>query len=349
MEKLLSFLGVKKSKGKLFHCFNQNAHKNNDNKASLSVYNNRCYCFACGFSGNAIDVVKHIKSLDYKEAKAFLENRNLGGLTKQKEQVYVKPEIKEISYKKEIMQCKINDYLHKYNDMSKAQKYKSVLTYIYRYSLMEKNHCNKKKYYEGRKLFKNNDIGYISNNFNLQKKLLSNFPIEDLIEFKIFNENGKIRINYDVAVVPLFEINTNICNGLMIRNLFKSTCKEINFSNSLICPCYPYNFANAIRHKSNVIYVCEGHIDALSLIEKKRNAIGLSGAFNFNVSLLSYLKGKTIVLALDNDEAGIAARKKIREKLQSIEATVVDFSWSNNSKDINELLVNNALNNILPY
>lgn len=174
------------------------------------------------------------------------------------------------------------------------------------------------------------------------------FPIKDLIEFKIFNENGKIRINYNIAVIPLFEINTNICNGLMVRNLFKSTCKEINFSNSLIYHCYPYDFANAIRHKFNIIYVCKGHIDALSLIEKTQ-CYRISGAFNFNVALLPYLKGKSVVLALDNDKAGITARKKIRKKLQSIESTVIDFSWSNNSKDINELLVNNALNNILPY
>lgn len=72
---VLEALGARPShNGRVFHCFNVNAHKDNDNNASMSIYErtNSCHCFTCGISGTPVNIAKHKFGGDFKEACEFL-------------------------------------------------------------------------------------------------------------------------------------------------------------------------------------------------------------------------------------------------------------------------------------
>lgn len=56
-------------------CFNFSFHSNGDSKPSLGFDDdyNRFKCFACGISGDTLDLVQQVKGCDFKEAISFLE------------------------------------------------------------------------------------------------------------------------------------------------------------------------------------------------------------------------------------------------------------------------------------
>lgn len=77
--------------------------------------------------------------------------------------------------------------------------------------------------------------------------------------------------------------------------------------------------------KGGAVFVAEGEIDALSIIEAGADAIGLCGAANIS-ALLSYLKdyknGQRLVLMLDQDETG---RNKTEELKAGLDALCVQY------------------------
>ena len=89
------------------------------------------------------------------------------------------------------------------------------------------------------------------------------------------------------------------------------------------------------------VYVTEGAIDALSIIEAGGEAVALNSASNAR-KLLDYLKGKrtnnTIILCLDNDDAGRKATADLVTGLRELEIPCVQANICGRYKDPNEAL-----------
>lgn len=81
--------------------------------------------------------------------------------------------------------------------------------------------------------------------------------------------------------------------------------------------------AKALEGGSEYVYIMEGEIDALSIIEAGGQAIGL-GSTNYTNKLLAILSRfktpfeKTLILSLDNDAAGMRAAQELREGLSKL-------------------------------
>lgn len=104
-----------------------------------------------------------------------------------------------------------------------------------------------------------------------------------------------------------------------------------------------------LNNSDDVIYVTEGIIDSLSLevIDPNIKTISINGVGNIN-SLVYVVKNSdfkgTIIIAFDNDNAGIGASQKLKEELTKI--NVNSFSTTlipnfDDCKDINEALIKN--------
>lgn len=73
------------------------------------------------------------------------------------------------------------------------------------------------------------------------------------------------------------------------------------------------------------IYLCEGEIDTLSLIQRGYPAIGIPGVSGFRGEWLSLLIGKHLILCLDNDAAGSEATNWFYEILNQDQITHSKF------------------------
>lgn len=96
-------------------------------------------------------------------------------------------------------------------------------------------------------------------------------------------------------------------------------------------------------HDVQEIFVTEGAIDALSIIEAGASAIALNSASNAD-TLLRQLESKptsaTLVVSFDNDKAGVGATQRIIEGLKRLNIRHIATNLCGKYNDPNEALVN---------
>ena len=106
-----------------------------------------------------------------------------------------------------------------------------------------------------------------------------------------------------------------------------------------------------LDNNENLIYITEGIIDSLSLetIDPNIKTISINGVGNIH-ALIHTIKEKqfngTVVIAFDNDAAGIRAAKDLKEELaklnvNSFSTTLASNFNDNDVTDINSALINN--------
>jgi DNA primase len=97
-----------------------------------------------------------------------------------------------------------------------------------------------------------------------------------------------------------------------------------------------------LAKSSKLIVVCEGEIDAMSVVQSGYAAVALGGA-NFSDQQASLLRNSIadeIVVFTDNDEAGRRVRKAIIDKLVGHKrVSVVDWAFAGHWKDANDVLL----------
>lgn len=89
------------------------------------------------------------------------------------------------------------------------------------------------------------------------------------------------------------------------------------------------------------VFIVEGEFDALSILEAGGIAVALGSSSN--LKFVEYVKSNKpkfpLILALDNDEAGINATEKLADELTKIGVEYVEANITNEFKDANEALV----------
>ena len=102
--------------------------------------------------------------------------------------------------------------------------------------------------------------------------------------------------------------------------------------------------SKALYTASKPIFVVEGEIDALSIIEAGGEAIGLGSTSNYT-QLLSLLKKKPaaqpLILCLDADEDGKETENRLAEELTALQASFYRYNLYGAAKDANEALLLN--------
>lgn len=97
----------------------------------------------------------------------------------------------------------------------------------------------------------------------------------------------------------------------------------------------------ALQNATKPIFIVEGEIDALSIIEVGGEAVALGTTTKCN-ALIELLKAQApsqpLIIALDNDKAGQKAGKELTEGLQGLGIPCYIFNPCENYKDANEAL-----------
>lgn len=98
----------------------------------------------------------------------------------------------------------------------------------------------------------------------------------------------------------------------------------------------------ALQSTAEGIFVVEGEIDALSLIEIGYTAIGLGSTSNYKKLLEEVKKNKPalpLLIAMDNDEAGKKTSTTLKEELQKLNVECYEVDINGDKKDANEFLM----------
>lgn len=102
-----------------------------------------------------------------------------------------------------------------------------------------------------------------------------------------------------------------------------------------------FNAKALYNEQESPVFITEGEIDALSIIEAGKEAVGL-GSVNNKRKFIEQLKEKTtsntLILCLDKDEAGQKAEQAIANELQRLNIAFIRAKISGEYKDPNEAL-----------
>ena len=100
----------------------------------------------------------------------------------------------------------------------------------------------------------------------------------------------------------------------------------------------------ALNSNVEAVFVVEGEIDALSLIEVGYSAIGLGSTSNYKKLLEEVEKNKPempLLIAMDKDEAGKKTSTTLKEELSKLKVECYEVDVNGECKDANELLMTN--------
>lgn len=103
----------------------------------------------------------------------------------------------------------------------------------------------------------------------------------------------------------------------------------------------PFNW-KGMSKAQHPIFIVEGEIDALSIIEAGGDAVGLGSTANVNLFTNNYVKNnppqRPFVIALDNDAAGDDAAEKLAGELDALEIAYYRWNPAGEYKDANAAL-----------
>lgn len=150
------------------------------------------------------------------------------------------------------------------------------------------------------------------------------------------NENSKPTPR---VIIPTSD-NTYVSRYAGDEEFFNNNCKVIKVGSTNI-----FN-TKALYSGYKPVFICEGEIDALSVLELGYEAVGLGGTNMWN-KLVKQLEERPtqsiLILSLDNDDAGIKATNSLKTALNDLGILYIEHNISSDYKDPNEALLKDKI------
>jgi hypothetical protein len=170
----------------------------------------------------------------------------------------------------------------------------------------------------------------------------------------------------DSSVIPLYDEKGQSCVGYLQRSE-KPACPRCQLHHEAALPCsfgkprwrvsagfpksrYLYNYAKALSMSPQLVLVVEGAGDVFRALETGIPAVALLGTdlSDWQAQRLAALE-KTILISLDNDEAGLRASESVHKRLSCHTSCVEVFSPASPFKDVGEMPVEEVKRWLQPY
>jgi DNA primase len=154
----------------------------------------------------------------------------------------------------------------------------------------------------------------------------------------LFNGRGHLRLYRHRLVIP-FAFHGQVY-GLQARNTgWRGTDEDGPKEMVLVSPGVPFH-CDVLAEDVGRVFLTEGAIDCLSLLELGLPAVGIPGAGGFKASWVPLFAGvPEVVVAFDNDEAGRRGTQRVVAAFAAAGRTDVRaVAWPGPVKDANEFL-----------
>jgi len=254
-------------------------HKNGDRNPSmgLDTKTNRYKCFACGISGDGIELVKQARGLDFRGATEWLSDAfrvDISQNNKKPTQSYIDRQNTPIKPVNSYKQEPIRNASHSYELPEHITIYRAF------YGLTAEPNKDLKAFWSERGLSDEllKQAGWRSITKDTYLKLAKQFSTKELIDAGLLTElpNGEIKPLFykHTVAVPFFDIDELIY--LRARTLDPTVKAKYLAPRNTSPPIYNYQ-AIASYDGNQPLYITESETDALALTEMGKTAIALVG------------------------------------------------------------------------
>jgi hypothetical protein len=143
-------------------------------------------------------------------------------------------------------------------------------------------------------------FGYVSDYAKSINYLVDRFPEELLVWTGLFNDKGNFRFYKHRLLIP-YTLDGRVVyvQGRILESGVEP--EEIGLDRPFPCP---FNIDVVKRDGVKKVYLCEGAIDTLTLVERGLPAIGIPGYRGFKREWIRYFLGKQTLLVVNPDSQG---------------------------------------------
>ena len=267
----------------------------NEKTPSFSVNEEKkiFHCFSTGEHGNVIDFLIKVKGYDFKEALYELADK--AGI--------------ELSYKS----SKLNNMIYEINLFTKDLFHKNLLN-----SKKHLDYLLKKRNFNMETINKF-ELGSSINSFDIEKILLNNFEISDLVLSGVFSKNKNSKLFFSNRIMVPINNMQNKTLGFGGRVIDDSLPKYINTAETKIFKKKQILFNEKIlnKQKNKQIIIVEGYFDVIKLEQNGfSNCLApLGTSINHHKLIEIVKKGFEIIVCLDGDVAGRNATIRLMNNL----------------------------------
>lgn len=269
-------------------------------------------CFGCDFSGDIIELVGRAEGLDsftdqLKRACFYLgidtEERKLSGRSAQKQT-------------KNERNTSISMDIH-------TNTYTQTPTQEEDYS----------QYYREAHSRIDKALGYLSSR-GISKDTADKLGLGYEPAFKTRSVEKDSYTSWESLIIPVNRYS------YVVRNISPEASPSDRYRNRGASTLY--RARRALTEAQSPIYVVEGELDSISILEAGGEALGLGSTSNYTqlVQILEEARPtQPLVLALDNDEAGRTASEKLAKELDRLQVKYYIYNPFGDHKDANEALI----------
>ncbi|MBP5246626.1 MAG: toprim domain-containing protein [Fibrobacter sp.] len=155
-------------------------------------------------------------------------------------------------------------------------------------------------------------LRFITDYDKVNRELLNRFGLEVLQKAGLFNDNGNLRYYKHRLLFPYLDSKV-IPRFFQARSIEPDTQpKELNLRGQVPFPFH----VSLLNGEPGWIYLCEGCVDTLTMIDRGFPAVGIPGVKSFKFEWANLFKNKRVIVCLDQDEAGRAGARLVLEMLQ---------------------------------
>lgn len=289
-------------------------HNDSDPSMRVSDKKELFKCFACGAGGDSIAFVQRYKNLEFKEA------------------------LIEIAEKFSLPTDSLKSKREKNPKFDMAYKVLKAANKLFQKTAKENNPPPFLEFLNKREISEDTvstfSIGYAPGN-NILSNYLESLPLKDKdTAIKIALDIGMIRKSnktdgyYDTfrdrVMFPIWDYSGNIV-GFGGRAVFEyQKGKYINSQESFVFNkrniCYGLNLAKSHIRETKKVFLTEGYMDCIAMVKNSfPNSIAVMGVAlsDRNAELISSM-AEEIYFALDSDEAGIRASRRMNQQFMRL-------------------------------
>ena len=305
-------LGLQVVHGK-FRCPYAMRHAHGDRTPSVSISESKGLfnCWVCpDVRGDIIKLVEICKNLDFKGAVNWLENEF--GMPMSFEQAVQNGALNS----GDLQPAPLIKVVRKASEpeIDPVLRTKIILAFFEMLSPVEGSPVA--AWLVKRRIFKKTwekmRLRVITDYDKVNRGLLEKFGLEVLQKAGLFNDNGNLRYYKHRLLFPYLDSKV-IPRYFQARSIESDTQpKELNLRGQVPFPFH----VSLLDGEPGWIYLCEGCVDTLTLIDRGFPAVGIPGVKSFKHEWANLFKNKRVILCLDQDEAGRAGSRLVMEMLQ---------------------------------
>lgn len=327
-------LGLAPLRGK-FRCLHSNRHSHGDRTPSVSLSEAKGLfrCWVCpDVKGDAIELVCQVRNCSFPDAMQWLRDTFSQaaaiGYNRDQQRSYTAstqapdvcmPQEAEVQSQGELLPVAIVERPAHWRE-------KTILGFLKMLAPIEqadphggfeaRNYLIKRKIFQ--KTWTAMRLRWVDDYGRVNEILRKTYDADLLREVGLCNEHGNLRFYKHRLILPYLDAENHPLHFQARATDYITTPKELSLRGSIPCP---YNM-RALDRKPGVVYLCEGPIDTLTLVERSIPAVGVPGVSHLKREWIPLFENKVVMVCFDNDEAGRTASARVVDEFtaQGIDA-----------------------------